>query len=73
MIRNKELTKEEAEKIVAEDQKKEDMTKYTLVMEYLNLGEGDLDAIGKIPIGVYAQHVSKANKLFAFVREKVLN
>lgn len=72
MIRNQEITKVEAEKIIAEDKKTEEPANYKWVMDYLNLGDKDLESINNIPIGVYSQNISRANKVFAFVREKVM-
>jgi tRNA(Ile)-lysidine synthase TilS/MesJ len=68
MIRNNEMTREEALKICLDDKKYPVPFNYEFVMSALNLQESDIDEIEKIPNKVFSDKKSFANIVFAKVR-----
>ncbi len=72
MIRNGEITLEEAIKINAQDQKNILPANYELIKKTFNLSNKDIEDSGNIPLNVYSKHSSRANKLFALAR-KIMN
>jgi len=71
MIRNKEIIREEAMKIVIDDNKNPLPANYEFVMSSLNLDESDVDEIVKIPVGIFSGNRSPANRMFAIIRRLV--
>ena len=69
MIRKEEITKEEAARIAREDKTSAVNRKYDLVMERLNINMKDITHISEIPVNVFNDQVSIANRLFAFTRK----
>lgn len=69
MIRNQEITKEEALKIIQKDKENPIPVNYKLIKGHLNLSEEDIDKVSKIPIGVFNNHQSRANQVFAIARK----
>lgn len=69
MIRNKEMTKEEAIEILSSDQIRMQITEFDKVIEKLKLSKEDIDGIEKIPFDVFSQNGSFANKVFALARK----
>jgi len=73
MIRNGEISKIEAKAILEKDQESELPANYEFIKKELQLSEKDIENIGKIPIGVYSHHASKANQVFALARKVFKN
>lgn len=71
MIRNGEINKDEAQKILLEDAKQEIPANYNLIKETLKISENDIQASFKVPLGAYAAKESISNKVFAIVRKWV--
>jgi tRNA(Ile)-lysidine synthase TilS/MesJ len=69
MIRNCEINREEAFKIVGLDQQKMQPDDFSIVMEKLQLSKTDVENIGRIPVGVFSQESSWFNKVFALMRQ----
>jgi len=69
MIRNGEITREEAIRINAKDEENNLPDNYELMKETFELNDEEIEKIGHIPLKVYGQHTSKANKLFALSRK----
>ncbi len=68
MIRNNEITREEALKINNNDSNSDIPENYELIKSVLNLTENDISKITRIPQNVYSYKVSLANKIFTKVR-----
>ncbi|MFH1005409.1 MAG: 7-cyano-7-deazaguanine synthase [Bacteroidota bacterium] len=66
MIRNKEITKEEAIQICIDDNK--NPINYEFVMSALNLKESDIEKVEKIPLNIFSDKKSFANMIFAKIR-----
>lgn len=73
MIRNGEMTKEEAQLILDRDKESSVPANYEFIMEHLALSEEDIKGISQIPIGVFSQHQSRANQVFALARKVLKN
>jgi len=71
MIRNKEITREEALKIYIDDNKNPLPHNYEFVMSSLNLKENDIEEIEKIPVNVFNDKKSPANIIFAKTRSLI--
>jgi tRNA(Ile)-lysidine synthase TilS/MesJ len=69
MIRNNEISREEALKIYETDSKKVDLTDYDSILNDLKIDKEELKKIEKIPLYVFNENLSKANKIFARVRK----
>ena len=69
MIRNQEITKEEALHIIQKDKENPFPVNYHLIKGQLNISEEDIDEVSKIPIGVFNKHKSRANQVFAIARK----
>jgi tRNA(Ile)-lysidine synthase TilS/MesJ len=68
MIRKNEITREEAIEINNNDNKGPLPINYDIVTSRLDLKEKDIDEIGKIPVHVFDDQTSSANKIFAKAR-----
>ncbi|PIE88348.1 MAG: hypothetical protein CSA04_02430 [Bacteroidetes bacterium] len=68
MIRNEEMTREEALRVVAEDEKKQQHSDFKEVLDALHLSEKEMDRICEIPPNVYGEHRSFSNQFFARLR-----
>lgn len=71
MIRNNEISREEALKIYNDDNKIDVPENYELIKTALNLTENDISKIEKIPLNVFSYKTSLANKIFAKIRRFV--
>lgn len=71
MIRNNELTKEKARVILETDAKNMKPENYAEIMNHLSITPQQLEAITKIPLHVFDEHISKSNKIFAYLRERI--
>ncbi|MBC8489178.1 MAG: 7-cyano-7-deazaguanine synthase [Bacteroidetes bacterium] len=69
MVRNGEITREQALDIHDRDNLKNNPPNIDLIKKMLDLTEQDVNEIGKIKPMVYEDKVSKANKIFARLRE----
>ncbi len=68
MIRNKEITREDAFEICLDDKKNLQPENFDLVMKKLNLSESNIQEISNIPVNVFNDKVSWSNKIFAVAR-----
>jgi len=68
MIRNNEITREEAKKIYINDKKNKLPLNYEIVKSSLSLNDADIQNIEKIPVNVFGNNRSSANKVFALIR-----
>lgn len=71
MIRNNEITRDEALKIYQTDSENLSLINHKSVLEDLKIDEEELNTIEKIPLYVYNQNLSRANKIFASVRKHI--
>jgi tRNA(Ile)-lysidine synthase TilS/MesJ len=71
MIRNKEITREQALQIYKDDNTNPLPVNYEFVMSSLNLSETDIEEIEKIPHNVFSEQKSLANKVFAKTRSLI--
>jgi tRNA(Ile)-lysidine synthase TilS/MesJ len=71
MIRNKEITREQALQIIIDDKADQLPVNYEFVMTSLNLKESDINEIENIPHNVFSNEKSLANMIFAKVRRLV--
>lgn len=71
MIRNKEITREEALQIYSDDNKNPLPANYEFVMSALNLKENDIEEIEKIPHNVFSDKKSLANQVFEKTRRMI--
>jgi len=68
MVRNHEITRDEATKIHQEDQQKISNSNFQSVMTALHLSEDDINDIAGIPANVFSDTKSTANLIFAKAR-----
>ncbi len=71
MIRNNEITRDEALQIVIDDNKNHLPINLEFIMSSLNLNESDINEIGKIPLNVFGNKKSIANIIFAKIRSLI--
>lgn len=71
MIRNHEITKEEAFKITLNDKEMMQKANFANVMIKLNLTKNDIEDIGNIPKNVFGDVTSLSNMVFAKVRKVI--
>ena len=68
LVRNHEISREEALRIKQEDELKDLPENYDEVMSTLNLKESDIDDIARIPVNIFGDHLSFSNQIFTKVR-----
>ncbi|HBZ67425.1 MAG TPA: hypothetical protein DEO70_11365 [Bacteroidales bacterium] len=68
MIRNNEMTREEAFQICINDKESLRLDNFDPIMKRLNLAEKDIQKITSIPFNVYGNKTSMSNKIFAIAR-----
>ncbi len=68
MIRNNEMTREEALQIIRNDKENIQPVNYSGIMTRLNLDEKDMHDIANIPLNVFRNKTSFSNKVFAIAR-----
>ncbi len=69
MIRNNEISREQAFNIIWNDNERIQVNSFNEVMEKLNITENDIESISKIPVNVFSGEVSFSNRVFAKVRK----
>jgi len=69
MIRNGEISRKEAIEIQKKDKNNSLPLNYEWVKSRLKLNDTEIEETFNIPLGVYSQHESKANRLFAMLRK----
>lgn len=71
MIRNGEISRQEAIKIHQQDLKKSKPDNFSQITSLLSIDENDIRNIEQIPIGVYGNQQSIPNRIFAYTRKLV--
>ena len=71
MIRNNEMSREEALKIYNDDSKTTIPENYEFIKTTLNLTESEIAKIEKIPLNEFNYKISPANIIFAKIRRVV--
>lgn len=69
MIRNSEISREEALEVVEADKNIDIENNMQLVMEHLNITKENIENVKKIPVGIYGDKISTANRVFTHVRK----
>lgn len=71
MIRSGEVTRDEALQTWKSDNENQSPANFNFVLEKLNLSKADIENIARIPVHVFDDNVSPANKIFATARKLI--